>query len=117
MNMRPPVEQDVNASLLHALLVAAPQHGEEVLDVAVDVAVRKKADEMHGLATRADLANELLPFVALEYFAAFDGHLDALCALIEDTPCSEGVVPNLAVAHVVVTGQADSRAVCAEPGR
>ena len=62
--------------------------------------------EVHRLATVADPANELLPLFAFEDLAAVDRHLDTLGALVEDSPGPERVVPDLAVAHVVVAREA-----------
>jgi hypothetical protein len=73
----------------------------------VYVAVREQTDEVHGLAARADLRDETLPLRAFEDFTTVDGHLNALRALVEDPAGAEGIVPDLRVAHVVVTRKPD----------
>jgi hypothetical protein len=48
------VDQDVHAGPLHALAGGALQQGDQVIDVAVDVAVGEQADEVQRLAGLLD---------------------------------------------------------------
>lgn len=56
-------------------------------------------------------ARDGLPRLGREHFAALDGGRDQLGALREDLAGAERVMPDLAVAHVVVRRQADRGAV------
>ena len=114
-----PVEEHVDAHLLHLLLVAAAQQGEEVLDVAVHVSVRQQPEEVEALGTLAGALRQRLPDLArlaLEDRPGLDRLLHQLGALVEDAAGAEGVVTHLAVAHVVVRGHADGLAVGQQPG-
>ena len=109
------VEQDVAVGALDALGMRMAQQGEEMLDVRVDVAVGQQAEEMEGLAVFVAVRDEALPRLGLEQCACLDGLADELGALRVDLAAAEGIVTDLGVAHVVISGQADGRAVRLEP--
>ena len=50
------VQQDVAVGLLDALGMGFPQHGDQVMDVGMDVAVGQQAQEMQRLAVLRQLA-------------------------------------------------------------
>ena len=84
----PPVEQHVEPHALDLLLIASPQEREQVIDVAMDVAVGEQAQEMKGRAARADVLGRLLPdprLLALHALAwhADDEERDQLCEAID----------------------------------
>src|SRR5690606_15616234 len=97
-----PVEEDVHAYLRDPLLVAASQHGHELVDVAVHVSAREQADEVHGLPAPLHPLDGGAPPLATPDRSILEGALHELRALIEDTTGPHRVVPHLAVAHVVV---------------
>ena len=81
----------------------------------MDVAVGKQTEEMQRLLVFLAVGNERLPGLRLIQRAGFNGLADELCALGVDLAAAERVVADLGVAHVVVGGKADSRAVRLEP--
>ena len=109
-----PVQQDVNADGLDAVGLGADEHRLEVVDVRMNVAVREQADEVQRARAAGAAARDGLPRLGREHFTALDGGRDQLGALREDLAGAERVMPDLAVAHVVVRRQADRGAVCLE---
>lgn len=81
----------------------------------MDVAIGQQADEVQGLAVLQAVVGQLDPGLRLVQRAGLDGLLHELGALGVDLAAAEGVVADLGVAHVVVGGQADGRAVRLEP--
>ena len=63
-----------------------------------------------------DVGDHLLPGCALVEGAGVDGFGDEGGALVVDAPAADGVVADLGVAHVLVGGHADGRAVGLEGG-
>ena len=109
------IEKNVAVDALHVLCARLLEHGDEVRDVGVDVAVGKQTEEMQRLVVFLAVGNERLPGLRLIQRAGFNGLADELCALGVDLAAAERVVANLGVAHVVVGGKADGRAVRLEP--
>jgi hypothetical protein len=101
----------VQEALAHALRVGAPDEREQLVDMAVDVAVRQEADEVQRGAARDDLGHEIAPGRAPEQRAGGERCAHQLRALIEHPAGAERVVPDLAVAHVGVARHAHRRAV------
>jgi hypothetical protein len=109
------VEERVHVELPGAALGRLAQHRLEVVDVGVDVAVGEEAQEVDGRAALGAV-DDGLPGGAGEQLAAGDGAVDQQRALGDDPAGAERVVADLAVAHVVVGGQADGGAVGAQLG-
>ncbi|OQA26311.1 MAG: hypothetical protein BWY59_01432 [Verrucomicrobia bacterium ADurb.Bin345] len=112
----PPVEQDMHPGLLHPFLFGPAQHGLEMINVAVHVAVGKKPDEMQRRFVRAAVVDEALPCFALEQRAAADRLAHQARALIEHPAAPDRVVSDLTVSHVVVARHADGLAVSLQLG-
>ena len=110
------VEQGVDAHAPDALGAGLADQGLELVDVGVDVAVGEQADEVHDAAGRAHVLDEALPDRGGKDLAALDRLVDELGALGIDLAGAEGVVPDLGVAHVVVRGEADGRAMGLDRG-
>ena len=106
----------MDAGLLDALGLRLPQHRLEVVDVAVDVAVGEQADEVQRGLVRQDAVGDLAPAGVLENRAGCDGVTHQRRALLEDAAAADGVVADLAVAHVLVARHADRAAVRLELG-
>ena len=100
----------------HALGLGAAQQGDKMADVGMDIAVRQQAQEVEGFAARHAVGYQLFPGIRCEQGAVFDGFAHQLCTLRVDLTAAEGVVADLGVAHIVVAGQTDRRAVGLEPG-
>ena len=109
------VEEGVDADLLHAFLLRLFEHALQVVEVAVDVAVGEEADEVERAALLR-LFDQGFPRGALEHASALDGGGDELRALFEHAAAAHGVVPDFAVAHVGVAGEADRGAVRLQRG-
>ena len=109
------VQQNMAVDLFGAFGVGLLQHGDQVGDVGVDVAVGQQTQEMQRLAGQG-IVQQLLPGFALIERAVFDGLADQLGALGIDLAAAKGIVAHLAVAHVIVGGQADGGAVGLQPG-
>jgi hypothetical protein len=110
------VEQQVDAGLLDALGLRLTQHRLEVVDMAVDVAVGEQADEMERGLVLEHAVGDLAPAGVLEDRAGRDGVADQRRALLEDPAAADGVVADLAVAHVLIARHADRAAVRLELG-
>ena len=105
------VGQDVDPEVGHAVAGGAVDEGQQLVDVAVDVAVGEEPDQVErGLAGLRAL-DDGLPDVTLEEGPGRDGLVHQLGALVEDPAAAQRVVADLAVAHVVVGGQPGGDAV------
>ena len=80
-------------------------------DIAVYVAVREQADEVHCACVCNAVVFKFLPRGGIENIAAFDGFLNEFCALRINLTTTKCVVSDFAVAHIVVTGKTYRRAV------
>ena len=87
-----------------------PQHGNEVMDVGMDVAVGQQAQKMQRLAGNG-VGNQVFPGLGGIERAVFDGLANELRALRVDLAAAQRVVADLGVAHIVVSGQTDGGAV------
>jgi len=104
------VQQDVAVDLLHALGVGLLQHGDEMGNVGMDVAVGQQTQEMQGVAVLG-VGDQVLPGVGRVESAAGNGLADQLGTLRVDLAAAQGVVAHFAVAHVLIGGQTDGGAV------
>ncbi len=107
----PAVEEGMDPGFLDALGGGPLEHGLQVVDVGMDVPVRKEADEMEGRTVGLHVSDQLLPGFALEHRPGLDGLGDELRSLGIDAAAADRVVPDLAVSHVVVAGKADREAM------
>ena len=105
------VDQGVDARGLHAFFLGLLEHGLEVVDVRMDVAVRKKSDEMELAAGFFDIGDELFPGVAGEHRAGFEGGGHELRPLSEHASAADRIVADFAVSHVFVRGESDGGSV------
>ena len=110
------VQQNMAVDLLHALSLGAAEQGDQVADVGMNVAVGKQTEEMKCLAAADAVGNQLFPCFRGKQCAVFNGFADQLCALRVHLAAAERVMTDLGVAHVIIAGKADCRAVCFEPG-
>ena len=104
------VQKDMAVGPLHALGVGFPQHGDEVMDVGMDIAVGQQPQEMQRLAGNG-VGDQVFPGLGGIQRAVFDGLTDKLRALGVDLTAAQRVVADLGVAHIVVRGQTDGGAV------
>ena len=104
------VQQDVAVGLLHALGVRLTQQRDQMMDVGMDVAVAQQAEEMHGPAVFR-IGDQILPGFGRVQCSVFNGLSDQLGALGINLAAAQRVVTDLAVAHILVRGQADGGAV------
>ena len=104
------VQQDVAVDLLGTLLVGLTQHGDQVGDVGMDVAIGQQSQEVQGMAGNG-VGQQLLPGSGLIQRAGLNGLADELRALGINLAAAQGIVSNLTVAHIVIGGQADGSAV------
>ena len=96
------VQQDVNPGLADAFSLGFLQHGQQVADVAVYVAVAQQADKVQRTAGSLDSGNQFLPGIGSIDAAAFNGFVDQFGTLGVDLAAAQCVVADFAVAHVVV---------------
>ena len=89
---------------------AAVEEGVQLVDMAVDIAVRNHPDKMDRAALPRP-CHDLFPGPAGENRPAGDGLVDQLRPLGEDPAGPEGVVADLGVAHIAVGGETDRPAV------
>jgi hypothetical protein len=95
----------VDPHLFRAFLLGPLDQGGEMIDVGMDVAVGKEAEEVQGSALLG-IADDVLPSIAREQLAGGYGLVDQGRALLEDLARSNGIVAHFGVAHVVVARQA-----------
>ena len=107
----PAVEERVHAHSLDALPLGALDERDEVGDVAVHIAVGQQPDEMHGRRVFKAVVRKSAPGGGREYVAALYRLFDEFRALRVDLPATERVVPDFAVAHILVGGQPHRGAV------
>ena len=91
-------------------LITAAQQREEMVDMAVNVAVGEQPEKMQRRAAFSDPLGQFLPdggLLPLEECSGRDRPGDQLRALIEDAPRTEGVVADLAIAHIVIRRHPD----------
>jgi len=111
------VQQDVDPDPRHLFLERqVQQHGSEVVEVTVHVAVGEEPDEMKRPAVRLGEIHQAAPTFALENPPRSDGFIDQLRPLRKEPPGPDGVVPHLGVAHVRVGRQSHGGAVSLEQG-
>ena len=102
--------------MLYAAFLCALDKSDKVTDVAVHVAVREQADEVHRGRVSNAVVFELFPCGRIENIAAFDCFFNEFCALRIDLTATERVVTDFTVAHIVVAGKTDRRAVRLDVG-
>ena len=105
------IQQCVDANLPDAFLLGLEDHGLEVVDVGVDIAVGQQTDEVERTSALLDVSHEVLPGLSLEDLSALDRLADQGGTLVEDASAAHGVVADLTVAHVGVGRQSDSQSV------
>ena len=107
------VDERMHAHGLDAFLLGLGDHGLEVVNVAVHVAVGEEAQEVDGAALLA-CSHHVLPALSVPHGAGVDGLGDELGPLGEDAAGADGVVAHFGVAHVVIGRHADGGAVGAQ---
>ena len=100
----------MNARTAHTLFFCLHKHCFQMVDMRMHVSVGKQTDKMHGAAVFA-AGGSALPGFTFKHSAAFDGFADQLCTLAEYLPGAERIVPDLAIAHIVVGGEPHRRSV------
>ena len=107
------VEENMNTDALYAVSLCVSNHRFEVVDMGMDVAVRKETDEMECAAVPAT-CDKVLPSLSRKHFAGRDGLRNELCTLRKNLSRAERIVTDLGIAHIVVGGKSDSRSVGGE---
>jgi len=82
----------------------------KLIDVRMDVSVRKQPDKMDR-ASVLGAAGDAVPDVGLKNPAGLKGGVDQTGALVKNPARAHRVVPDFAVAHIVIRGQSDGCAV------
>jgi hypothetical protein len=82
----------------------------KLLNMGMDVPIRKEAYEMDGSALSGAL-NHMLPEFCLENLACLKGPVDQTGALVKYPPCSQGIVTHFAVAHIFVAWESHNSSV------
>ena len=108
------VKENVYANGVNALNLCLLQHCFEVIDVRVHVTVGEETEEVQSGAVSLNVGNKLLPGSRCKHLAGLDGVGNQLCALCKYLTCTESVVTNLTVTHIIVRGQTNSGAVSLE---
>ena len=96
---------------MDALGLGLLEHGDEVADIGMHVAIGQKADEVHGGMAVLAVIGQLAPGGRYKNLAAFDGLIHQLGALGIDLAAAKGVVAHFGVSHIVIAGQTNGRAV------
>ncbi len=101
----PTIEQDVDPDPGHPGLGRGPEHGVEMVGVGVHPSIGVQAEEVQGVGPAP--RQQVPPQLGAEERAVGQGPVHQLGPLGEDPSGPEGVVADLAVAHVVVARQTD----------
>ena len=105
------IQQGVDTNRLDALFPGANDHGLQMVDMAMHVAIGKETDEVNHPATGLRPRHDLLPGFALPDGAGGAGVGHQRSALAVDLTGADGVVADFGVAHVGVARHPDGRAV------
>jgi hypothetical protein len=81
----------------------------------MDIPVGKQPDEMDR-STILRLLHNIIPDTGLKDPSRFERRIDKSGALVKDPPGPDGIVPDLAVPHVIIRGQSDCCTMGREPG-
>ena len=93
-----------------------PDKGFQMIDMAVNVAVREQSDQVKALPIAARIGNQVLPDRAVKQASIGNGLVDQGRTLFENPTATDGVVADLTVAHVLVRGHPHRLAVGLEAG-
>ena len=80
----------------------------------MNVTVREQTEKMQSRGVILYVCNKLLPCCRCEHLARLDRIGHQLCTLRENLTCTQRVVTNLGVTHIVIRGQTDGSTVCLE---
>jgi hypothetical protein len=105
------IGESVNSDAWHALITEPADQRLKMFDVAVNVSVRKQADQVKAAALGLRSVHKPSPRFTVEEGAGCNGLGDQLCSLFEDPSRADRVVADLRISHVAVARQADGRAV------
>ena len=100
---------------MHALRLGLLDHGLQVIDVGMHIAVGEQPQKMQGGLLVLHLTDEGAPGIRGKHLAGFDGLGNQLGTLGEYLPGSQRIVTHLRVPHVVIRGETDSGSVSLEP--
>ena len=107
----PSVQKNVYPNLLYALFLRLTQHFQQMLNIAVYIAVREKPDEMKDGIICLAIVPTSLPGLGGINLSAVNGFIHQLRALGIDLTAAQRVMSHFAVAHVIIAGQTHSRSV------
>ena len=97
---------------LHTFFLCLFNHRLEMIDMRMDITIRKKTDEVKCALILLDVLNKLLPCSSLEHISRRDGIGYELCSLCENPAASHRVMSYFAVTHISIGRKTDSCTMC-----
>ncbi len=98
------IYQNVDAHVVDVFFFSLGQHGFQVRNIGVYVAVGEQSYKMQGVRPAYTISRQPLPGVRSKHFAAFDGSGNQFGPLGKNLSCTQSVVAHFRVAHVVIRG-------------
>ncbi len=97
----------MNADPADALFFGFADHGFQMVDVRMHIAVRKQSDEMKGGFVINNVGNHFFPGCGLIQTPVFNALVDQFCALGINLAASQRIVTHFTVAHIIIGWQTD----------
>ena len=95
------VEQGMNSDPFETQFGASVNELIQLVNMRMHVPIRKEAYEMNGPPSSGS-PNDATPQVRLEDLPCLKGPVYQSGALFKNSPCSQGIVPHFAVAHILI---------------
>ena len=110
------VQQSVDADDFHPFSSGLFDHGFQVVDIAVHIAVAEQAQKMQCGVVVQNIGNDLFPGFAFKEFAAFHCFGNQFGTLRKYSAAADGVVTDFAVAHIIIGGHTNRSTVSFQSG-
>ena len=110
------IEESVNADLFDSFLLRFPDHGDQVMNIGMYIAIGQKTDEVQLTVVLLHIVDTLLPCVRLINRAGFNRLIDQLGTLGIDLTAAQRVVAYLGIAHVGIRGKSYRCSGCLDCG-
>ncbi len=104
------VQKDMGTYFFDAFLLGFFDHGDQVGNVGMNIAIGQKSDEVEFAVVLFQVGNRTLPGIALIDGAGLDALVDQLGSLRIDLSAAKSVMAYFRVAHIGIAGKAYSGA-------
>ena len=87
-----------------------------MIDMAVNIAIRQKTDEMKPGIMGVNTINQFLPNLSVKEGSFFNRMIYEAGTLLKNPATPDGIMANFAIAHIVIRRHADCFSMCVQPG-